>query len=413
MSPETLALPRKRKSVKEGRSAVWSRASAAEVATIHAMSRVTVVDVGDGACTVLRCWCMGMPCSCTTAVIDCGNYRAATLEATNRLEAVLERDDLARLQTIIVTHFDEDHWGGLRMLAERLKPEEGPRRVQIVYPRMPDIQLDTAALELAMRATVAGTGVRALDLTTAWDRIASVDRLPVSRGARFHAAGRVWTVLWPPRHLSNELRARLRKTVMEADQLADKLAERGNVALKENLAIARRIGFSAGMPEPDMLSNDEELFHDDDALLAQNDEHSESDRGNPPEGYVNVHGESQDLGAIPQDCHTEYREIMKRVAAANNDLSLVFHDEDGSLIVFGDVQGRALQSAVRRTRTCYRVIIAPHHGTVNVPAGFPRGLACVAQAGSGHFSRWNKHLSTHRQQRLCITTATMGTISFW
>src|SRR5688500_7147831 len=132
------------------------------------MPRVTVVDVGDGACTVLRCSCLGQECNCEVAVLDCGAYKASSRPAMEALRAVLGRDGVKRLQTIVVSHFDADHWAGLQLLGAEVPSARLAPRVRIVYPRLPDLAPDTFAAERALFATVKGTGVRSLDLVNTW-----------------------------------------------------------------------------------------------------------------------------------------------------------------------------------------------------------------------------------------------------
>jgi hypothetical protein len=107
--------------------------------------RVTVVDVGDGACSVLRCACFGPPCRCEVAVLDCGAYKASHQPAMKALRTVLRPDGLFE--------------------------------------------------------TVKGTGVRPLDLVNTWRERTKITPLPLYREMVFEAVGRQWRVLWPPREL--------------------------------------------------------------------------------------------------------------------------------------------------------------------------------------------------------------------
>lgn len=379
---------------------------ACALANLDAMPRVTVVDVGDGACTVLRCCCLGRPCGCELAVVDCGVYKGKAQGAKDKLTAVLGAEGLLRLGTVIVTHFDQDHWNGLDKLARQVRKGDIPDAVRMVYPRMPDRSLDVAALQLALDATIAGTGVRSLDLMTTWGRVTKVIPIPVFQGCNFEAVGRAWNVLWPPQRLTSQLRRLLQKAVDETEQLAEELAEHDHPALRENLRIAREVGFSVQVSEPDAGVDYAEP-------PVEINEAPESHDVEPSNGYVNVHGDVSDVGAIPVEYREQLRKAKRSLAAANNELSLVLHDEDGHLTVFGDIQGPSLECVLQQSGCHSLVVLAPHHGTVCVPPSFPEAEACVAQAGKHHYPHWNRHVETHDQQRSCMTTARTGTVSFW
>src|SRR6266511_489375 len=103
---------------------------------------ITVVDVGDGACTILRPGSLLEFPSCDPnsdlTVIDCGTYLASPDHACNRLMAVLG-GFFARVTTIVVTHFDADHYLGLMRLAELMETRgQSFDAVQLIAPRPPD-----------------------------------------------------------------------------------------------------------------------------------------------------------------------------------------------------------------------------------------------------------------------------------
>ncbi len=326
--------------------------------------------------------------------------------AKDKLTAVLGADGLLRLGTVIVTHFDQDHWNGLDKLARQVHKGDIPDPVRMVYPRMPDRSLDVAALQLALDATIADTGVRSLDLMTTWGHVTKIIPIPVSQGCSFKAVGRTWKVLWPPRRLTSQLKPLLQKAVDETEQLAEELAEHNHPALRENIRIAREVGFSVQVSEADAgVDYAESPVEIVEAPESCDLEHSNS--------YVNVHGDVSDLGAIPVEYQEQLRKAKRSLAAANNELSLVLHDEDGHLTVFGDIQGPSLESVLQQPGWHSLVVLAPHHGTVRVPPDFPEAEACVAQAGKHHYPNWHRHVETHDRQRSCITTARTGTVSFW
>lgn len=124
------------------------------------MPRVTVVDVGDGACTVLRCACVGESCYCPTSVVDCGTWRGRPAQATDRLINVLGTDGMTRLNTLIVTHFDADHWEGLRLLPDNLRLPKRPI-LHLFNPRLPDTAprvAEAAFHDARDKSILSGTG---------------------------------------------------------------------------------------------------------------------------------------------------------------------------------------------------------------------------------------------------------------
>ena len=124
---------------------------------------ITVVDVGDGACTVLRCPMHFMGCSCGVVVVDCGVYKGRPATSMEKLVGTLGDEGLDRLDTMVVTHFDRDHWEGLRLLASHLRDRPHKSEMKLVYPRVPERELHPGVLYMALLATWTGSGVRALD----------------------------------------------------------------------------------------------------------------------------------------------------------------------------------------------------------------------------------------------------------
>lgn len=383
------------------------------------MPRVTVVDVGDGACTVLRCACTGQGCECGVAVVDCGTWRARPAHATDRLVRVLGSDGLRRLDTLVVTHFDADHWEGLRLLADNLRQ---PRRstLHLHYPCLPESAPNVAGASLAMVAALRFSGVRPLELATALETVATVVLRPMTRGEEFTAAGGgIWKVMWPPEQLPSGLSRRLDRAVRDTERLADLLDTAGYPALRANLEEAYARPFpggdqTRGSGETSDYSNWSANLP---AALRQGDwQRSEAWLVGPTMGqFTNgVHGfDEVSVDAIPPEYRRSFIKVSRALAAANNDLSLVFHDTCGSLAVFGDAGRAALKSAIEGMQERYRVVLAPHHGTYSLPEGFPKAELCVAQAGDHHVTRWDRHLTAHGQPRSCVSTQLVGTISVW
>lgn len=369
------------------------------------MPRVTVVDVGDGACAVLRCECLGLPCSCEVAVLDCGAYKASSRPAMEALRTALRPDGLRRLRILIVSHFDSDHWAGLQLLGAEATPSKLAPAVVIAYPRLPDRAPDTFAAEQALFATAKGTGVRSLDLVNTWRDKTTTTPLPLCQKMEFAAVGRRWRVLWPPRELPPHQLAALNGAVHDIERLAEKLAAAGDSNLKDNLEAARESPLSRDAPEEGDPDAAPSLPVPDDDM--EGEEESYDHDSEPPDRFP-------DLGEIPVDHRAEFARVSRRLARANNNLSLIFHDDEQQLIAYGDAKEPVLRRALAGSPSHFRVALAPHHGTATVPSvGFPSAEACVSQAGARHRQLWCRHVESHGQERSCVNTADVGTISFW
>lgn len=148
-------------------------------------------------------------------------------------------------------------------------------------------------MRLALEATLTGTGVRSLDLRQSLSRVTTPIMHPVAAGFE---------------------------------------------ELRDNLDLARKVGFSVADADRGGGDDDRELH--DDRHEPWHDDESEDQAGA-------IHGEPLDMGRIPVAFRERLRTASRKVAAANNDLSLVFHDpERRSLVVFGDIGGRALETVV-------------------------------------------------------------------
>nr|WP_124812526.1 hypothetical protein [Micromonospora globispora] len=328
------------------------------------------------------------------------------------------------MDTLVVTHFDADHWEGLRLLAENLRFLARPT-MKLYYPRLPDRAPKVADATFAMLVTSRFSGTRPLELATALESVAKVVRHPLARGNEFEAGQRRWEVMWPPEQLSPGLWRRLERAVREAEELAQRLDRAGFPMLRANLEEAYERPFPGG---DDTTSHYETGRNDgwaDDAAawdLGQQQRQSRGVRsatgsrhrerpGKPANGVHGLDAVSSEL--IPSEFRGAFIETSKRLAAANNDISLVFHDRHSSLAVFGDASRQVLRSALRGMDSHYRVVLAPHHGTYRLPSAFPSADVCIAQAGDSHAERWPTHLADHKQRRSCVNTARVGTISVW
>ena len=97
--------------------------------------RIETINVGDGACAVTS----DTDKTTDLTLIDCGRWRRGDRAAADRARDYLG-ERLGDVTTLVVTHFDRDHWGGLLELAAThatLRPKNAPA-VEIRIPGMPD-----------------------------------------------------------------------------------------------------------------------------------------------------------------------------------------------------------------------------------------------------------------------------------
>jgi len=96
------------------------------------MGSLSVLDVGDGACSVLR----GQGTLYRTAVVDCGGIGAR--RAARLLHHELGPRGHVHLDGLVVTHFDADHWRGLAGLPGLLtSARDVPSALPLFYPAVP------------------------------------------------------------------------------------------------------------------------------------------------------------------------------------------------------------------------------------------------------------------------------------
>ena len=360
--------------------------------------QVNVLDVGDGGCSVFRC--PFDSCFPSASVVDCGGKKGAGDSLWKHLQVTG-----GTLERMVVTHFDRDHWFGFRRVADLL---DDPVSVELIYPRIPRIDESATHLEagyLALISTAHGTsGVRALDLVRRWERnghTLSVKR--VARGDNFEMACEDWEVLWPPRvvgpTISNAISNRLRELV----EFADELADREYPALKNNLEEAYEVLEGRYPSIEDAQDQYDSSFqsesHNDVIDDAPGSCHALEIRRDP----------NTDQKVFPDWAVKRARDLAKRLGKLNNYFSLVAHKKVPSandVLVTGDIEGSALNSLISdgRLRARYDLVLAPHHGTHEIPDGFPESDVCIAQlGGKRHADNWQKkHLPSHG--RTCFST---------
>ena len=96
--------------------------------------RVTALDVGQGQCILLQA-------EGKTYMVDCGGDFGST--AADKVASTLLSQGISRLDGIIVTHYDEDHTGGIPLLLSRIRAD------MIFLPTSPDLDGAADAIEAA------------------------------------------------------------------------------------------------------------------------------------------------------------------------------------------------------------------------------------------------------------------------
>ncbi|GAA2131772.1 MBL fold metallo-hydrolase [Nocardioides bigeumensis] len=403
------------------------------------MRMVHVVDVGDGACAILRPWPdHGLG---PATVIDCGVWRARAKTAADTLLGALD-GDLSEVESFVVSHFDWDHWGGLRNLEHFPTALNTLYSATLFYPSMP---WRVPAALYALMGPQTGTGSAALDLSNSMHpllrRGETLTLQPLHTGkGTIRLAGERFDVLWPPQFIDRVFSRRLDGAVKAVEDLAEDLEAAGYPTLKRNLDDARSgaatladgVEADDGAP-PDLgmrIAGDSEAAqfpHEDldwldtdggdDLPLEEIDaeealgarlEH-EDDDADPDDPDLH-----QVLGTLPEGFTDRHRRVLRRIRAANNDLSLVLASRSGRLVAFGDISGFALRRVLISPRLAgrrFEVMLLPHHGTHPLPDGMPAARWCVAQGGVHHLPRWQaNHPLPHPDAHVCWNTAERGSL---
>jgi beta-lactamase superfamily II metal-dependent hydrolase len=363
---------------------------------------VEVVQVGDGACTILGEATAGI------AILDCGTRGAPASKATEALLRSLDGRE-EQIQALIVSHYDLDHWGGLRVLADYVAPLTTP--LQIYYPNVFASGTLLRSAILALISLDQRTGVKALDLANAWRSTGrDVQLRPLCAGQTFDAGGRNWRVVWPPSaHAPAELRS-TRDAFHELLALAQELADAGHSRLLTNILDAYALeAESTDSRATDPSTDDGELP----AVRRMPEEESNSDASNPPsdqDGLPARQNERWGFGDVPLRFRLRLRQLATRVQRLSNAMSLVIEASDGTVVAFGDCEGPALGRATAAlSRGHYSVMLAPHHGTHSRFNNLPAARICISQQGEMNVRLGSRHRNAHRLGG-CVTTYGKATI---
>jgi hypothetical protein len=345
------------------------------------MRSISVLNVGDGACSVLRERCSGDDCCGRTAIIDCGSTsKGRARSAAEALSENLDPADWSNLSELVVTHFDADHWEGLLRVVAIAPTGFGgvPPDLRIFFPNVPfGVNKRLPAAVMTFITATGPFGVQVLDLRAAWGGLTRLQLVPLAEGDSFSLAGRIHEVVWPPVRLQERTTQRLNRLVERIEEEAARLAQNNYPQLQRSLDEAYANGPHNRNPERrNRVAND--LRH-----------------ASKP--------------AIPRDWarSSEFRKLRYEARTAQNDLSLVFHDpQQASLLVFGDAPPWIVQRASNHLPAGgYQVALAPHHGSQLLRPGAPYADTCISQCGQRLHRGWKKnHKHTHRNRGECIHT---------
>jgi Metallo-beta-lactamase superfamily len=359
---------------------------------------LSILDVGDGACSVMRH-------DDHATIIDCGSNDLGPDVACNRLLAAIGGRPEA-ITTIVVTHFDTDHYAGFLRLAERMSTVGSHfTSLRLIAPRPPDeAPITYVAQYLALATTV--TGIRNLDLALALKNVTaegSFSYIPVSRSLcqRFQAGGIPFTVHWPPVGLPTRVASEVRTAMRLYGDLSRKLLAMGNNALYNNYRRARY-----GLWPRQHPYNADNALEEAASQPWQGDAVDIEFWGEEEEEYSDFpEVEALDL---PADLRQEFKAAWDSFRRANNNMSIIFDDHDHhSLAVFGDAGKPVLRwlSANGDLAPRYAVMLAPHHGTQSLPRNFNvKADLCISQNGSRRGHLWPRHVDTHDNPISCINT---------
>lgn len=355
--------------------------------------------MGDGACSVLRPSCHWHEGD--LAVIDCGSDSVKANVAAKRLLAEIDYRP-QDITTIVVTHFDTDHYRGLLHLASWMQKNQRKfRQLNLIAPRPPDVEPDFTSAYLALAGVK--TGVRNLDVAEALWKVTESGRFtytPVFRGdPGFWAANSHYSVHWPPHNLPTGVVGDVRKAMSLYGDLAKKLKERGIPDLEDNMRVARE---GRWLKPPDRQEASGEIDEENIALEPFGEDVFDE------EGDENIDfADLKDI-VIPNDLRGEFNKAWNAFRRANNNMSIVFDDDwRKRLVVFGDAGAPVLKwIALNMELTSrYKVMLAPHHGTHFLPREFAtQAGVCISQNGTKRGRFWTRHRASHANFHSCRST---------
>ncbi|MFB2583334.1 MBL fold metallo-hydrolase [Herbiconiux liukaitaii] len=370
--------------------------------------RIETINVGDGACAVAS----DTDKTTDLTMIDCGRWRRGDRDAASRAANYLG-ERLGEVTTLVVTHFDRDHWGGLLELAathETRRPNNSPP-VEIRIPGMPDtFAADLRAGMLALISSRDGTPVNAIELLDAWQATNIGVRQTVQyAGDEFEANGLEWKVLWPPHQIPPEMGSRIITWLKDLNQLAHEMESAGHGKLLDDLrrAYAEVERFDTAVDRKEPCPDAPTWSSLPETRIAEHtaDDHPRLDTVEP------VPADTEFVSA-PAAFKKDLAKLAARMGALDNALSLVIATKAGDFINFGDIEGDALEALLLsgKVESEYPVMFAPHHGTHEAPYLLPKSGVCISQNGTDHHKKNLNHRRTHVTYCRCISTWDHGNI---
>ncbi|MFJ3473395.1 MBL fold metallo-hydrolase [Microbacterium maritypicum] len=326
-----------------------------------------VLNVGDGACAVLS-----SDTEYSALVVDCGATSRGRGEESAKVAAEAVGARGHAIDSVLITHFDADHWAGIAELPRALSFP--PPRIKLYYPHLlPREPRKVQAAHLLFQSALVGGPVALIsDIIHKWESAGvHVDPHPVWRGSTFAAAGADWTVHWPPRDLGdfeNITVTNLRELVKKIDSVADR-DDNFRRALDE---VQHDWYRQSQIQDPE----EEERFHERDSDIAE-----------MPAATV-LESVKQEVGS------EEFVALADELRKYTNMLSVVHTSK--TFANFGDCEKTGLNALLRahrdgplRLEPVYDIILAPHHGTqipgVRTSRYFPTAMrAIVNQNGESH-----------------------------
>jgi hypothetical protein len=350
-------------------------------------------------------------------VIDCGERWTDGTAAGASLLSFLGKEGIANLESIVVSHFDDDHWRGLVELAVHLPVASAlPKSLNLFYPTLPRAVAALSAAHSALISTAGGQPVNVLELEEAWNRTGRyrVQRRRLSQGDIFSSAGERWLVHWPPRELESEHLVAASHAIDQVWEIARELRDKGDSNLLENL---RRAYEADGHEIPDTVR----AASDSRTLGWELNDHSDpwtdwiegSTVESEEDGLDNLQLKLSSRVELEPALKAKFTETARRIGRANNSLSLVIEALGRGFVGFGDLEGPALKKLCQSDRLAndYHFMLAPHHGThQRWNQLLPTAKLCVSQNGAGHQRVNHRHKDVHVDS-CCVSTFERGFIA--
>ena len=353
------------------------------------MRSLTVVDVGDGACSVLVGDDMFRMFP-EVGVVDCGCFGEPHERAAQKLADALG-PRVNQLRSIVVSHLDADHWEGFRYLPFHVTPMLPS--LDVYVPAVP-VRLSTALRAFVTPRSEDGsvTSLLRRSLIRLLQPGHSPRVIPTAECDTVVAGGMELDVLWPPRRLEPAQQHAVDGAVAAVEALAGELHDAGSDGLSRSLDDLRHGEGDEDFPEPDG---------------------NENTGGFGPHVLDGADPDADGFDALRRKAGR----VFRRVRQVNNDLSLILLARDNSVLFPGDAGPDVLRQVLgrpevaRRTRDL-QVMLAPQHGSRSGTARLlPPARLCVAQTGPRQRARWRAHHLGRHDDSGCVCVSGLHRIT--